>query len=55
MLVGMINLQNIKIIADELNIGIKSMVFVDDLVFEIKPIKSIFLKVYTLQNNREYM
>lgn len=46
---------NIKKIADELNIGIDSMVFVDDSIFEIEAVKAVLSDVATIQYDRELM
>lgn len=44
---------NIKAIADELNIGTESMVFVDDSMFEIEAVKSVLPEVTTIRYDRE--
>lgn len=46
---------NIKAIADELNIGTDSMVFVDDSIFEIEAVKSVLSEVTTIRYDRESM
>lgn len=46
---------NIQKIADELNIGTDSMVFVDDSTFELEAVKSVLPEVMTIQYNRESM
>ncbi len=46
---------NIKMIADELNIGTDSMVFVDDSLFEIEAVKAVLPNVVTIQYDREFM
>lgn len=46
---------NIKAIADELNIGTDSMVFVDDSIFEIEAVKSVLPDVTVIQYDRELM
>lgn len=47
---------NIKMIAQELNIGIDSIVFVDDSLFEIEAVKAILPEIVTIQikNNMTY-
>lgn len=40
---------NIKLISDELNIGINSMVFIDDSLFEIEAAKSFLPDLTTIQ------
>ena len=46
---------NIKAIADELNIGTDSMVFVDDSIFEIEAVKSVLPDVTVIPYDRELM
>ena len=46
---------NIKAIADELNIGTDSMVFVDDSLFELEAVKSVLPEVSTIRYDRESM
>lgn len=46
---------NIQAIADELNIGTDSMVFVDDSMFEIEAVKSVLPDVTVIQYDRELM
>lgn len=46
---------NIQKIADELNIGTDSMVFVDDSTFELEAVKSVLPEVTTIQYDRENM
>lgn len=45
--------ENIKAIANELNIGLDSMVFVDDSIFEIESVKSVLPEVRTVLYNRD--
>ena len=46
---------NIQAIANELNIGTDSVVFVDDSIFEIEAVKSILPDVTVIQYDRELM
>ncbi len=46
---------NIQAIANELNIGTDSMVFVDDSLFEIEAVKSVLPDVTVIQYDRELM
>lgn len=46
---------NIKAIADELNIGTDSMVFVDDSLLELEAVKSVLPDVTTIRYDRETM
>lgn len=46
---------NIQVIADELNIGADSMVFVDDSLFELEAVKSVLPEVTTIRYDRESM
>ena len=46
---------NIKEIADELNIGTDSMVFIDDSLFELEAVKSVLPEVTTIRYDRESM
>lgn len=46
---------NIQMIADELNIGTDSMVFVDDSPFELEAVKSVLPEVTTIQYERDSM
>lgn len=46
---------NIQMIADELNIGTDSMVFVDDSIFEIEAVKSNLPEVTAIRYDRESM
>ncbi len=46
---------NIKAIANELNISLDSMVFVDDSIFEIEAVKSVLPDVTVIQYDRELM
>lgn len=46
---------NIKLISDELNIGINSMVFIDDSLFEIEAAKSFLPDLTTIQYDRDLM
>lgn len=46
---------NIQAIADELNIGTDSMVFVDDSLFEFEAVKTVLPEVTTIRYDRELM
>ena len=46
---------NIKAIANELNISLDSIVFVDDSIFEIEAVKSVLTDVTVIQYDRELM
>lgn len=46
---------NIEAIANELNISLDSIVFVDDSIFEIEAVKSVLPEVTTIQYDRESM
>lgn len=46
---------NIKAIANELNISLDSMVFIDDSIFEIEAVKSVLPDVTVIQYDRELM
>ncbi len=46
---------NIQMIADELNIGTDSMVFVDDSRFELEAVKTVLPEVTAIRYDREFM